>query len=247
MSYCKGCGAVLPPSRGPRPRKWCSERCRKDSYPKQLCTVCGEPSSSGAANGYAEDPRCARHAKNRKWSRENIIAAFHDYALRYGRPTATAWNPNHAAANGHRELAERYYRDGCWPAVSVVQMHFGSWNNLVAAAGFDPVDTNQRARTDPEAISRTVEAYENGVPCAEIAKQEGITKAGVYMRLRGRAAPRSRHQTDDEERGHAVGMVKAGYSAALIASIYGVCPETVRNWCREFGVSTSELRRRAAA
>jgi hypothetical protein len=29
MSICKGCGAALPPSRGPRERKWGDEACRR--------------------------------------------------------------------------------------------------------------------------------------------------------------------------------------------------------------------------
>jgi hypothetical protein len=29
MTSCRGCNAPLPPSAGPRPRVWCSDRCRK--------------------------------------------------------------------------------------------------------------------------------------------------------------------------------------------------------------------------
>src|SRR5262245_1760999 len=29
MTKCEGCGEVLEPSRGPTPRRWCSEACRK--------------------------------------------------------------------------------------------------------------------------------------------------------------------------------------------------------------------------
>lgn len=42
MSVCAGCGESLPPTKpsAGRPRKWCSDRCRKDQY-RPSCVDCG--------------------------------------------------------------------------------------------------------------------------------------------------------------------------------------------------------------
>jgi hypothetical protein len=49
MSVCHGCDAQLPPTApGGRPRKWCSERCRKSQY-AGVCEACGSPRRDGSA------------------------------------------------------------------------------------------------------------------------------------------------------------------------------------------------------
>lgn len=46
---CAGCGAPLAPSEG-RPRKWCSERCRKAQY-SVPCEDCGAPVNGNDGRG----------------------------------------------------------------------------------------------------------------------------------------------------------------------------------------------------
>jgi hypothetical protein len=36
MSVCGGCGSPLEPSRGPTPRRWCSDACRKKAERAEL-------------------------------------------------------------------------------------------------------------------------------------------------------------------------------------------------------------------
>lgn len=58
MSTCQGCGAELLPSGGNRPRKWCSERCRRRTLYAGTCIDCGGPTDG--SNGRARAPeRCA--------------------------------------------------------------------------------------------------------------------------------------------------------------------------------------------
>lgn len=50
-SRCQGCGDPLPPSRGGHPRKWCSERCRKQTLYSVPCVACGEPLNGSNGRG----------------------------------------------------------------------------------------------------------------------------------------------------------------------------------------------------
>lgn len=69
MSGCAGCGSPLAPSGGNRPRKWCSERCRKGSY-GDPCVGCGMRTVYGAEAARVPEPRCApcriRHDQDRR-------------------------------------------------------------------------------------------------------------------------------------------------------------------------------------
>lgn len=68
---CAGCGAEVPPSaHHGRPRKWCSERCRKQTLYSHPCEDCGAPTTGDGqhhrwcrkcSNKYASDrARAAR-------------------------------------------------------------------------------------------------------------------------------------------------------------------------------------------
>lgn len=60
MSTCQGCGAPIQVGRS-RPRKWCSERCRKASY-GDPCIDCGKRTTYGAQKRRVAEPRCAQCA-----------------------------------------------------------------------------------------------------------------------------------------------------------------------------------------
>lgn len=46
MSTCQGCGIGLaPPKKYGRPRKWCSDRCRKQTLYSTPCVNCGTPTT----------------------------------------------------------------------------------------------------------------------------------------------------------------------------------------------------------
>jgi hypothetical protein len=71
---CAGCGDPLPPQKRGRPRKWCSQRCRRDTLYSGACVDCGARTSGN--NGRAKAPeRClaCRHEFERAnaiWNRE---------------------------------------------------------------------------------------------------------------------------------------------------------------------------------
>lgn len=143
MSVCQRCGRELPAPKPPSPpRKWCSERCRKRQYDRE-CVDCG-CRIDGTTPGRSGD-RC-RHCSNvvsgaqrKAWTREAIIAAIREYAVRYGQPpTQTDRSPTHATALGLGDRVERLRADGCWPTFMSVVREFGSWNAGIAVAGFEP-------------------------------------------------------------------------------------------------------------
>lgn len=145
MSVCQGCGTTLPPSKGPVPRKWCSDRCRKQTLYGGTCVDCG--ATTNGSDGRKPEPRCGTcsarrvgHA-NKVWTRDGILAAIRAWADEYGEPPAqTDWNPHHARRILHDDARARRFEDanGRWPTFKTPIREFGSWNAAIVAAGFAP-------------------------------------------------------------------------------------------------------------
>lgn len=95
---------------------------------------------------FGADPTPLRRGDwNRIWSRETLLAAVHEWVARYGStPQAADWSQALARQQDRPDLADRFQRDGCWPQVNTVRYWMGSWNALIAAAGFDPTPLGQR-------------------------------------------------------------------------------------------------------
>src|SRR3954452_2749048 len=102
---CKGCGAPLAPSRNPgNPRKWCSERCRKNQY-DLVCVACGGR-ASGTDPGRMfnrDEPVCITCSREHYavWTPDAIVLAIQEWADAHGGipPTANDWNRAHAISN----------------------------------------------------------------------------------------------------------------------------------------------------
>lgn len=156
---CHGCGNALEQSGRGRPRKWCSERCRRYTSYSGVCVDCGTPTYRGIAGTPPERcSPCSNRLHNTVWTAEAIIDAMQTWAREHGGPpTAADWNPNHALATGHPEKAERFHA-GSWPFVSTVQARFGSWNAGIAVAGLSPAApgqyrTNRQGRATREPVA----------------------------------------------------------------------------------------------
>lgn len=139
---CAGCGGPLPPARGTKPRKWCSERCRKASYGDR-CVDCGARTSFGAERARIPEPRCPRCSDiaGTWWTRDRVLARVREWAEAFGEPPAMAdwdlWFAEHALHD--RARADRFrMADGYWPTTVTVIRMFGSWNAGIRAAGFSP-------------------------------------------------------------------------------------------------------------
>lgn len=125
---CRACGAELAPRSVPRgrPRKWCSERCRKSQYDR-ACVDCG--ARIGGTDPAKPSLRCRscqdRHQHDaRHWTQAAVLAAIRAYAQRHGRPPAG--NPKRPTPPG-------------MPPVKTVQREFGSWSAAIRAAGLTPL------------------------------------------------------------------------------------------------------------
>jgi hypothetical protein len=128
------------------------DRARKRSYGRP-CLDCG--TITDVSNGRAKAPlRCAKCTPiaARIWTHDTIINAIQLYAHRYGHPpSATDWNPAHARAVGRDDWADRFYKDGDYPYVPIVQGRFGTWNAAIAAAGFTPRGRGEHGPDRPRA------------------------------------------------------------------------------------------------
>lgn len=129
---CQMCGAMLAPSRSNRPRKFCSERCRKRQY-DLTCVDCGGRVDGTGPGRRQLPPRCltctrVRRTAQRRWTPQTIVAAIQRWASEHGDvpPMAKDWV---SAALGRPEYA---------PPTSVVLSECGSWNEALRAAGFTP-------------------------------------------------------------------------------------------------------------
>lgn len=109
------------------------------------CIECGNRTN----NTRKDTLRCGacENIVRRQRARAEHIAAIQRFAERYGRPpTAADFNPPHARAQGQHWRAERFYRDGDYPALSRVQGVFGSWSAGLRAAGFEPYASGRYPR-----------------------------------------------------------------------------------------------------
>lgn len=107
---------------------------KAQAYENAKCPECGGQKSRTAI-------RCHRCVVPQQiWDRDTIVAAIRKFHEKYGHsPSSVEWNPALARARNKHDVAQRFIDDGCWPATSTVQYHFGSWSKAIAAAGFDPL------------------------------------------------------------------------------------------------------------
>ena len=93
-----------------------------------VCRGCGAYTQprNGKGDAYRYCKRCHPGAIQRKWTRELVVAAMHDWRDRYGRlPSSYDWSRTHARRRGGQAL-ERLGQRG-WPPASVVTALFGGW------------------------------------------------------------------------------------------------------------------------
>src|ERR1044072_550897 len=142
---CQGCGSELPPNKAPgRPRKWCSERCRKAQY-AGTCDTCG-----GATNGTTPSrgvpTRCATCLH---WTREAVLDALRDWGDDHGGVPPRTCDAL-IGAEGHGPLRDE----------ATVRRFFGTWNAALLAAGYVALHKDRRPET-MEAILVAVRAGES--------------------------------------------------------------------------------------
>lgn len=194
---CHGCGAELPPLRAPgRPRKWCSDRCRKQTLYTGTCVDCGGRTGYSGQVTPRERCRPCADAHNTVWTAEAIIEAIQAWADLYGRPpSAGDWNVAlRPQSSTFSARLERFYNGPrAWPHMNTARTAFGSWNAAIAAAGLEP-RAYEGAGMEPyaESAPRTVAAYRDGVSVPEIARREGVSVTAIYIRLRWAGEPRNR-------------------------------------------------------
>lgn len=148
--HCQGCYVQLPPTRNgnTKPRKWCSDRCRKQTLYSVPCVDCGKRLNGSDGRGPNAAIRClacasAKSGAERKvWTRAAIVAAIREWEGIYGEiPRVCDWNPTHARSLG-RLLHPAYVNEPeRWPRHHTVMREFGQpggWARAMRAAGFEP-------------------------------------------------------------------------------------------------------------
>lgn len=131
-------GALLTDPDGSQARE------RKDGY-AQSCEICGAPTSG--SEGRRPHPRCVDCAavlvglQNQVWTPELIIARIREWADLHGEaPAIPDWSPTHARVTLGDEARARRFEDadGHWPWFTIVFNRFGTWNEAMCQAGFEP-------------------------------------------------------------------------------------------------------------
>lgn len=88
----------------------------------------------------ATGPGVFADARGQRWTRELVIQCIQEYDRRYGHPpSAVDWNVGRARTVGRLDLVDRFYTDGCWPHGSTLRRWFETWNDVIRAAGFEPL------------------------------------------------------------------------------------------------------------
>ncbi len=110
------------------------------------CVDCGTVTRYNGRPGTPVSERCpacaAIHVGQQQtiWTQDRIIDAIRTWADEHdGEPPAIPdWSPNQARRLGDDQRATRFENDPRFPWFSVVIYAFGSWNNAIRAAGFEP-------------------------------------------------------------------------------------------------------------
>lgn len=124
-------------------------RKRRDSY-QGVCERCGGVTQS---DGTSKPSRfCSQCGpaqggkKSKVWTEERVIAAIQWWDDRYGEPPALVdWSPTQARHLGDEERAlraERHIAAREIPWFTSAVRAFGSWNDAIRAAGFEPRQPN---------------------------------------------------------------------------------------------------------
>jgi hypothetical protein len=186
MSVCQHCGIPLQPSGGNRPRKWCSERCRKRQYDR-ACSDCGtriEGCNPGRTKGRCMP--CSGKARQ-IWTHETIIVAIQAWAREHGGipPSAMDWNSAMAITRGRPEKAQKFYEDDAWPCATTVQAMFGTWSAAIAAAGLCPRGVGKYGRDgEDDSLCREIaDRYAAGKSSDDLADEYGVTAHGIRYRI----------------------------------------------------------------
>lgn len=178
---CAGCGGPLPPQKAGRPRKWCSERCRKQTMYGGTCRFCGATTNGYDGPGTASDVCKVCLYTRLAWNREKVIAAIQRWADEHGGipPTSVDWgNASGRPDRRHLDYTPEY------PSCETVREHCGSFTDAIRAAGFEPVWT---CTTEPfDVIYAKALA---GRSAAELAEEYGVTPAAIYLRFRNHGVP----------------------------------------------------------
>jgi hypothetical protein len=171
---CATCNGPLPARKPGRPRKFCSEWCRKAQY-AGTCDTCGGP-TDGTTPGRGVATRCAECLQ---WTPEAILEALRDWGEDHGGIPPKEADARVGGA-GHGRL----------PYGSTAQRWFGGWNAALLAAGYEALHCDRRPET-AEAILAAVRAGEN---TADIADRFGVTREAIHerMRVRGTTVRRER-------------------------------------------------------
>jgi Homing endonuclease associated repeat len=73
-----------------------------------------------------------------QFTADQILDAVRAWVGRYGSPPTTKdWEPSRALAAGQCWRVDRY-RSGVWPSLGMVQRRFGTFNEAIRQAGFEP-------------------------------------------------------------------------------------------------------------
>ncbi len=145
-TQCVICSGPIPDQRGGSAITCCADCGRENARRKQrgrrvryqgTCVDCGRATDGSGGYGRAAKRCMACHAQHmhesRHWTRERIVASMHTFVELYGRIPSSA------------DIYRRH-RCGLWPAQTVVDREFGSWNGLMVACGWEPVPVGSRRK-----------------------------------------------------------------------------------------------------
>ena len=118
-----------------------------------VCRGCGAYTQprNGKGDAYAYCRACHPGAIKRRWTRERVLEAMHDWRARYDRlPSSYDWSRTHARHRGGGALERLEERD--WPSPSVVTELFGGWSAALKAAAQgvrDPAEHQRNTHANP--------------------------------------------------------------------------------------------------
>jgi DNA-binding XRE family transcriptional regulator len=115
--------------------------------------------------------------RGRRWSTEEIVGKFHEWAALYGSaPAQSAWTPAQLRDRGQGEALRRFV-EGDWPSAMTVHRRFGSWGAALQAARLEPVPLGRPVGVVAAGIDPRLPEWTGWELVEGLRKRRGLSRA----------------------------------------------------------------------
>lgn len=141
-----------------------------------VCIRCGGRTDGSKGRAYTPD-LCGDCYRETGWTRERIIAAINQWADEHGGipPASLHW--------GNLNRYHPDFRPGEYPCADTVAGRFGTWNQALEVAGYEPHMRRDPGRYTDTVVRGICDRITNGESAVSISREMGLCDGAVGRAL----------------------------------------------------------------